>query len=154
MKYVPLIAATGLAIVLCIQNGIIAGGNPPPRSVPIIVQDVMTPSKMVAVSFAEVSTTPVQAPIDLLVDQVFILTSATVTSSNHPRVLMIIKNGSITVDKLEVMGAPSGSTDSHHCYPTGIRFPRAANGQADLFLQNYFSDVTDVALHGYITDDF
>ena len=56
MKHVPILAAIGLGIILLIQHGTDAGGNPPPRAVPVIVQDVMPPSKMVAVSFTNNAT--------------------------------------------------------------------------------------------------
>ena len=151
MKYVATIAVAGLGIILLIQNLTAAGPSPSPRSVPVIVQDVMQPSRMVTVSAAATPNVPMQPTISLDVGQVFILTAATLDSVNNS---VRILRGSTVVDRLRSFRANGGATDSHHTFPTGVRFPRDTNGLADIWVATDPSSGADMLLHGYITDDF
>ena len=152
MKYLTCALAVGLCVALVGQGR----GQPrsdSPRSVPVIVQDVMQPSRMVAVADYYPTSGWYQIPIDLAPNQVFVLTSAAVTNySILYDNFTAFRTGSTIVDKFMVTQRAPGGSDSHHCYPSGIRFPGDGNGQADLWVE--CGQNCHVAVQGYITDDF
>ena len=158
MKHVPTLIIVSLAVIVTAQNWSAADPRgTPPRTVPVNVMEVMQPSRMVAVSLTDlVNGAVVQAPIDLLEGQVFVLTSASVWSQEGPIAESTIRTGVSIVDNLQGFG---NRPATHSCYPTGIRFPRAANGQADLFMDikagtgTAGPDLAAVSLQGYITAD-
>ena len=154
MKHVPILAAIGLGIILLMQNGSDAGPSVTPRTVPIIVQGVMQPSKMVAL--VHVSTGEIdQVVIPLNPGQVFILTSWSAPTAGQWTIYEGPENLAVNRrDRRPQIN--TGDSVSQHTFPTGIRFPRDAAGMADLYLHALPSPPGGAAafVQGYITDDF
>ena len=145
MKQLTILIAIGLGIILLIQNLTNAGPSPSPRSVPIIVQEVMQPSRMVAAQHTNQDSISLeQVPIILSEGQVFILTSWTV---NPDATTKLFEGPEELSDKRRDV-----NQKGQHVFPTGIRFARDATGKADIYVKG----VQDFAffIQGYITDDF
>ena len=153
MKHLPILAAIGLGIILLVQNRTTAGGNPPPRTVPVIVQDVIPPSKMVAVSFVS-GANPVQLQVPLQRGQVLVVTSWSVNGQADGQARLAVgPSGTLgaTKDSLFIV---SNIREVQHVIPTGIRFPRDAGGLADVYVSADDAIGVTVSVQGYITDDF
>ena len=154
MKYVPILAAIVLGIVLLIQHGTDAGPPTAPRAVPIIVQEVMPPSKMVAVVHQQTAgpnqTEQVAIPLDP--GQVFILTAWSSLRASPGWIMREGPANTVENRRDEMIAVITGNHAPQHVFPTGIRFPRNAAGMADLHIEGGVGLI--VYLHGYITDDF
>jgi len=155
MKYVSMILAAGLCIAVLGQNRTEAGSGAP-RSVPVIVQDVMPPSKMVARSLYHTApSASLQIPIPLDPGQVFILTAWTVDGRPGPGDTVLHEgptpSSEATRDTIYVSTERRGL---QHVFPTGIRFPRDAAGMAAVYVYRAASVGGTFTIHGYITDDF
>jgi len=150
MKFVATIAVAGLGIILLIQNLTTAGPSPSPRSVPIIVQDVMQPSRMVAMSIPAQAGGTIPVTLALSEGQVFILTSATFSSWSGSIEVLVANN---VVDRTQI-GDDIGFTNQR-IYPTGIRVPRGQDGTVDLRFDITTGGLNGrISIHGYTTDDF
>lgn len=164
LKYVALVAVAGAAI-WAVAGHETSAQDCTGRTVPVTVCNPtqmcpeLAPSRMVAASgyFDSSAAQPVQISLALPAGKVFVLTSwSAAPDSGGTGVVKLVEGPTYSHAAVREVGhvyntqMPSGV---HHTLPTGIRFPRDANGNADLYVKIAVAATAFVSVQGYVADD-
>jgi hypothetical protein len=161
LKYVALLAVVGAAI-WGVAGHETSAQDCAGRTVPVTVCNPaqlcpeMAPSRMVAATaLAAGAGSPVRIPVTLPENKVLVVTSwSAAAETDAGAVVTLIEGPTYSLTIVRDLGRVYQRTSYlHHILPTGIRFPRDANGNAAVYATTDASQAVCVSVQGYIADD-
>ena len=161
LKYVALLAVASAAI-WGVAGHETSAQDCTGRTVPVTVCNptqvcpVLAPSRMVAASMTGESGNPEQILIPLETGKVFVLTSWSVAGGGMGETYIYLFEGSAFTNTAvrDVVRSCTENWNVQHRLPTGIRFPRDPNGNADIYLKRSNESYSmHAVVQGYIADD-